>query len=483
MKFFAIAELSRKSIIIIFLLKILAGLAVWWVFVAYYPLGGDMKMYFNDSNILYGSFWINPSTVFHESSIQAIPTDLKIWKHDFEHVVYNDSWTIVMLNFLFRFFSFGYFSIHIVFINFLSLIGLVTLYKTFIIYFPDRKKIFFICIFLIPSVLFWGSGVLKEGLLFFALGMLLYTTNCGLATNYNWRKIVAVITSVFILLLIKFYVLFALIPGLFFNAIRNRFSEKWQSLKYLFVVSVLSLVLILLSFGHSDLNLLKIISDKQAKAISYSKGGVFLENEKYFICIDYDKKESQLILLTDNTVGNKYLHNKCRIKKGSNYLQWYQDNMRDTTFVKSSNDTSVYTVSYLVKPANTIVLLNKLKPDFFSVMQNIPVAFAMVLFQPFICSVKQPIQIIPAMENIVLLVLLVVAIIFFDRKLKHKSLLIFCLSFVVILFVLIGLTTPAIGSIVRFKTPALPFLFMAILLVIDKNKLLNKFPFLIKWIG
>jgi hypothetical protein len=51
---------------------------------------------------------------------------------------------------------------------------------------------------------------------------------------------------------------------------------------------------------------------------------------------------------------------------------------------------------------------------------------------------------------------------------------------VLILFVLIGFTTPVIGSIVRYKTPAMPFLLMVILLLIDTKKLLNKFTSLSK---
>jgi hypothetical protein len=54
---------------------------------------------------------------------------------------------------------------------------------------------------------------------------------------------------------------------------------------------------------------------------------------------------------------------------------------------------------------------------------------------------------------------------------------------VLLLFVLIGLTTPILGAMVRYKIPGLPFLLIVFLLMLDKEKLLNKFPGLKKIIG
>ena len=54
---------------------------------------------------------------------------------------------------------------------------------------------------------------------------------------------------------------------------------------------------------------------------------------------------------------------------------------------------------------------------------------------------------------------------------KHWNFILFCLSFTVILYCVIGLTTPITGAIVRYKIPAAPFLFMAVLLIFDSGKL------------
>ena len=55
--------------------------------------------------------------------------------------------------------------------------------------------------------------------------------------------------------------------------------------------------------------------------------------------------------------------------------------------------------------------------------------------------------------------------------------ILFCLSIVLLLFTLIGLITPIMGAIVRYKVPGLPFLLIFLLLLLDKEKLAGKFPF------
>ena len=56
----------------------------------------------------------------------------------------------------------------------------------------------------------------------------------------------------------------------------------------------------------------------------------------------------------------------------------------------------------------------------------------------------------------------------------------FCLSFVLIQFLIIGETTPVLGAVTRYKTIALPFLLIAFLFVLSKEKLLKGLPFLKK---
>jgi hypothetical protein len=96
-------------------------------------------------------------------------------------------------------------------------------------------------------------------------------------------------------------------------------------------------------------------------------------------------------------------------------------------------------------------------------------------------------MIIPsALENLLIVIILILTIIFYKKPdIKNFTWFWFCLSFVFILFILCGLTTPVLGALVRYRTPALPFLFILFLTFIDLNRiniLLSKIitPF-VKW--
>ena len=70
-------------------------------------------------------------------------------------------------------FSQRHYHVHTVFWCFFAMIGLTAILKILIRFYPDRKNTLFLSVFLLPTVLFWGSGVLKEALLLMGLGLFL----------------------------------------------------------------------------------------------------------------------------------------------------------------------------------------------------------------------------------------------------------------------------------------------------------------------
>ncbi|RKX19990.1 MAG: hypothetical protein DRP35_06755, partial [Candidatus Zixiibacteriota bacterium] len=81
----------------------------------------------------------------------------------------------------------------------------------------------------------------------------------------------------------------------------------------------------------------------------------------------------------------------------------------------------------------------------------------------------------PFIENILILGLLCL-IIFYRNRLSKEFLpyLFLIISFTLILLILVGLTTPVIGALVRYKVPALPFLFILIFYFLDSPKIIKK---------
>jgi hypothetical protein len=148
-------------------------------------------------------------------------------------------------------------------------------------------------------------------------------------------------------------------------------------------------------------------------------------------------------------------------------------------FNKLANGEMTDAEGNVIPIANSAIQLNKLEPTFSSFLSNAPLALTNVLFRPYVWEMKSIMMLMAGLENI-LIVLIIVLCIIFIKPLKEIGWtpVLFCLSFVIIQFIVIGETTPIIGAIARYKTPALPFLLIAFLLMLDSQKIGKNLPFL-----
>ncbi len=418
-RFFDLNGISKKWLTMIFLLKVIAGLAVWAIYTFYYTdrATADIYKYFDDSKVIFDALKTNPSHYFamltgfgnDGADFNQYYNQMNFWARAHDTNVLNDSHTIIRFNALVRLFSMGYFNVHTVFMCFLSFIGLVATYKTFSEFLMDKKKELFYAVFLLPSVMFWGSGVLKEGILFFALGLLIYFFN----RLFDLKAFLIVISMAFLLGFSKFYVWLSLLPGLIFLLWVNKTGAKKIAFKFITVVFILSIIGFNVDRIINIQNPLVTLSQKQ---------------------IEFNKLAS--------------------------------GEMTDAT-------------GKLIPVANSAIQINKLEPTFVSFVKNIPQAISNVLLRPFPWEMNSIMMLMAGFENMIILLILFVCLYFiapFQKLPWH--LILFCVSFVILQFIVIGETTPIIGAINRYRTPTLPFLLIAFLLVLDKPKLVSKLPFL-----
>jgi hypothetical protein len=196
---------------------------------------------------------------------------MNYWFRVYESNIYNDSHTIIRFNALIRVFSFGYFNVHTVFMCFFSLTGLVALYKFAVQYLQKQKKELVLAVFLMPSVLFWGSGVLKEGILLFGMGLLIYYFDRLIRKKHVVLSTIIVISSGILLTYTKFYVIITLIPLLISYFIVMYTSEKLVFLKYFFVCLSYIGIGLLIPYIFPGYNFLEIITQKQHDFINLSQ--------------------------------------------------------------------------------------------------------------------------------------------------------------------------------------------------------------------
>lgn len=452
-KFFSIGDLSKLQLVGLFVLKAIAGVIGYYIYLYFYPQS-DSYIYIEGGKNIFDQF--TGST--NSNSVLG-------WSSSFDDVFYNNSRIIIYINFFIHFISFNNPFVHILFFCFFSFVGLTALYNAFYKYFPTKKNILVLGIYLVPSVLFWTSGVYKEAIAMLCVGLIVYVTDFGLSKSYSIKESILV-TSLFLLLFfLKIYILVCLLPLLLINFCISRLGSKNYILKYIICFILLIGVFHLVSKISDKTNLYQLMADKQVKAMNEANGGIFLVNEHNFVRLNYNDL-GILIAESDSTY---------KIANGNTYMSWKLDNMKDTTFVANSMDTATYKIMYKIVPASSTIELQKMEPTFMGTLKRIPFAIANVFFQPTLFSIKNILQLFSWIENMWLLLLIVFAVLFFDKTIfDKKEILLFCMLFALFQFALIGLTSPVVGAMVRYKIIALPFLFTMCMLCIDGEKLMKK---------
>ncbi len=263
--------IPRSWFLGVFCLKVLSGISLGLIYTYYYSdrATADTFKFFDDSKIMFDALFSKPYDFIRmftgiggdAPELRKYYTEMDFWLN--KDVMFNDNKTIIRLNVLFRFFSMNKYFVHVVFINFISFVGLVCIFKTLASYIPSAAKLIFCSTFLLPSVMFWGSGLLKDGLLIFALGMMLYTFNQLLSNQVKAKTVCIFLLSFVLLIFTKLYVLISIFPGMI-AWVWARKNKGWN-VAFKFVSAYLLYFIIVFNLQHifPEYNVADIIYWKQ----------------------------------------------------------------------------------------------------------------------------------------------------------------------------------------------------------------------------
>jgi hypothetical protein len=408
--FFRAPGINARTSLALFILKLLAGIALLLIYTFYYTdrETADIYKYFDDSLIIHELLFNDPGSYFQiliginseDPHLLGILDKLNYWYKPFESSLYNDNRTIIKFNVLARLISFGSIGVHTVIMCFISYVGLLTLYKFAVQFAKAKEKILVFVVFLLPSVLFWGSGLLKEGMLLFALGVFIYSCDRACSKGLNAKITLSILFSLLLLLICKIYIIIAVAPLILAYCWSYRVGFIPMVLRYCLVLCIGLAVLWGVQWINPDLDLTTMLSNKQG-------------------------------------------------------------NFMDVAAMTNAN--SVYSIPLL-------------EPNALSIMKSIPIAIFNVLFRPHLGEIDSPMMALAALENLMILLFITVALIFMKKKIPDWNFLFFCIGFVVVLYALIGMVTPILGAVVRYKIPALPFLLLIFLALFDQEKFMLRFP-------
>ncbi|MEP7238555.1 MAG: hypothetical protein ABI685_11840 [Ferruginibacter sp.] len=211
------AGINSKTLLGLFIIKILAGIAIGWISIHIYGPGNDywdLNDYARDEYRLLltdpGKYFSNIFTSDYEGGYSGLFNSFNSYWNDLRGNI------IIKLVSVFNIFSRGDYYINSLFFNSLVFFAHIILYRLFIKIFPGRQILVIIGCFLLPSTLYFSSGIHKDGIVFLMLAILVFSIYQSLLKNrFTGKRLVLICTSLTLLFLIRNFIFLALIPALF----------------------------------------------------------------------------------------------------------------------------------------------------------------------------------------------------------------------------------------------------------------------------
>ena len=395
------------------LCKVIGGTSVCLIYTFWYTAGGDSTNYF-----MAGSTY---SRIFTDFNFDLLGQMLSYRTESIAYLSYDDygiinfsdndyyALTTSVISSIFCLFGLNYYIPSTILLSYVSFLCVWKLYEVFIDKFPQLEKEFAYSILFVPSVFFWGSGMLKDtysmsGLALVTFGIYKYLIKRERKLKYG----LMLVGASTIIILIKPYIFFALIPGsliwVFFdnlNKIRN------PLVRTLFIPGMLVLVFVFITI------ILQFFGEYMGE---YSLDKVF---------------------------------NKA--------VKTQQDFARNQQYGDNSYDIGEFDASLT------------------GVLSKIPAALEMALFRPYLWNVRNPVMLLSAIENFIMLSITIyifwkVKFSVLFKSLFSDPLLIFSLLFALFFAFSVGLTTANYGALVRLKIPCIPFYASSLFILYYLNK-------------
>lgn len=209
-----------KFFILGLIFKIIGVFAFCLIYVYYYE-GGDTTNYFFGAkaiaNLLFQDYEKGIPILFNVDSYLNSFSSFNLSTGYPPHYMWKDDKTFIISRLCVPFYiiGFGSFPITSIFTALFSYIGIWRIFRLFNILYPGNSKVFAYLILFLPTLIFWGGGIMKDS---FVLGSTCWVT-------YNFYKILIVrkqifwntiffMINIFLIINIKPYILISLLPGM-----------------------------------------------------------------------------------------------------------------------------------------------------------------------------------------------------------------------------------------------------------------------------
>jgi hypothetical protein len=397
-KYYKDDSFLQKKLIQGFWAKVIAGI-LYVMLIQFYYGGGDSFMYFGYGRVMHRAI------LSDSNNIEFLFGDVNLFRNYLDTVTHDEFENLpgYMVNFgnqivvrfccVLGFLCFQNYTVTSILFTLISFIGSWKMFLVFYkIFKPYKNQIAFAFLFL-PSYLIWGSGILKESICLYALGIAINAVfNTVYLKNYKTLKMIGFFIGSFLLIQIKSYIFYsfilALVIMLFLLAIKKiNYVMKW-------VVSIL--IISILSFSANI-----ILDSVLADAAKSTSAEELLEQTK--------------------TMKNNYE------AVGGSFVDLGDFEPTISGVVKKipAALANVFFRPYPWESKNIVLLFSMFESFFF-----------LLLFIRILLKSK---------------------IVFFLVGIFKNPIYIFFFFYVFTFGIIVGLTTFNFGAIIRYKLPAMPF--------------------------
>ncbi|MCK5277343.1 MAG: hypothetical protein KAK04_02380, partial [Cyclobacteriaceae bacterium] len=391
--------------------KIIGAISVGLIYQFYYG-GGDTFTYFNlGSKYIWEAFKDSPILAFKlifagkEYATDTFQYASKIY-------TYGDlsSYFVVRVAGVFDLLTFHTYSATAILFASFSFTGLWALYHVFYRMFPSQHLEFALAVLFVPSVFFWGSGILKDTITISALGWATYGAyNLFFVKRHITISLIILLLSLYTIYTIKIYILLCFLPAVILWIFSTRLSNVKNVIAKIFIAPIVLSIAALIGY--------------------YAILKVGEENPRY----DVEN------LAETARITAEWIHYVSIREQGSAYTLGDFDYSLTGMISKFPQAVwvSLYR-PYLWEAHNIVMLLSALE------------SFALILFTIYVfykAGIQKTLKLI-----------------------SSKPILTFCFMFSIVFAFAVGVSTYNFGTLVRYKIPLYPFFISGLFILLDYSK-------------
>lgn len=196
-------------------LRLFGALALGFLYQYYYEGGDTYNFHTHGSRHIWRAFMDDPLIGWKLLTAQGeYGPGLYQYARDIWFYTDPDSYFVIRVAALFDLFTFSSYSATACLFAILSFSGAWALFLTFYRIRPDLHRLIALATLFIPSVIFWGSGLLKDTLTLAALGMLTFSIHELFGQKrMSIRNVLLFVVSAWVIFSVKKYILMSFAPA------------------------------------------------------------------------------------------------------------------------------------------------------------------------------------------------------------------------------------------------------------------------------